>query len=750
MSQWPHIALALSVLVIGTAISVGLFRADRQAQADLEIEIFERQSALISAEFSTRLERINALVVASWLILDRHARVGETITAETWAATTNRFIDAFPDVSRFALQDNVTHARRESWLAEVSAEYGYPVVIYNLTNPSIGLTNYNQSAYWPVRYPTLSHGSLAPGGDLFTRADRREAVFAAVAAETPIATGVVELVEGLSTIAIMGALDGGRRGTMNWFFDRSAFETESDTIVYDIFFSPLGTTEMEMVTTNRDALGDAVGRTITQTISKLNSNWTIRLIASEKFEESVSSNSHLVVFFVLLCSSVVFSALIMMLACQDYTANQRRRRFEAREHELQASAYRAALQRTGHELKNPLHGLRGVLQSVFAKADEERQCQDLRAAIGATDLMVRVLDDMSIVQVSRGGKMSINKIDISPACLMRDLARQCAGFIQRKLVFQYAIGPNLPETVIADGVRLKQIIGNAIDNGGRYTQNGLVRLGVWRSHNYLVFVVDSSSNLKCTEDEAFDHIQRKDDPVVRQFLKTLPTDITGTYPGISTWVTVSRATDHSTDVGHAVRGLGVGLPLTARICAVLGLVAGLDRISSHLTRFYVALPIDGTESKQNPPDEASQTLTFQPETPIYAVVDDDKLALRATLDYFDALGLKTQAFTSQAEFGQVENASKFSAIFLDIILLDGDGRDICRHLKSTLTNCPRIIAMTGLDDISDMKSVGFDGILRKAFSDSQITYVLAVENPREFKDSRDLGKTQLGPLSEEI
>jgi len=107
--------------------------------------------------------------------------------------------------------------------------------------------------------------------------------------------------------------------------------------------------------------------------------------------------------------------------------------------------------------------------------------------------------------------------------------------------------------------------------------------------------------------------------------------------------------------------------------------------------------------------------------PRVMVVDDDEQYVRALEEYFKTCheGIEFEKAFDGFEAGHKVNVFNPSIIFLDFLMPNLNGIEVCRYLKNTIsTKHIRIVGMTGLnpDSISkEFKAAGAESLLAKPF-----------------------------------
>ncbi|MEX1056522.1 MAG: ATP-binding protein, partial [Natronospirillum sp.] len=133
-----------------------------------------------------------------------------------------------------------------------------------------------------------------------------------------------------------------------------------------------------------------------------------------------------------------------------------------------------------HELRTPLNGIVGsasLLRRTYREAVDTASQLDL--IIHSADAMNRLVED--ILDLSKIANNSL-RITLAP-CQLKSTIRDVATLLgdaaaQKNLVYKVDISPNVPEELIADETRIRQILLNLISNAVKFTDAGTVSLQV--------------------------------------------------------------------------------------------------------------------------------------------------------------------------------------------------------------------------------------------------------------------------------
>jgi two-component system OmpR family sensor kinase len=125
-----------------------------------------------------------------------------------------------------------------------------------------------------------------------------------------------------------------------------------------------------------------------------------------------------------------------------------------------------------HELRTPLANLRAELELALRKA---RTPEELRTALGSateeTDRLIRLAEDLLVLARAEEGRLPVRREDVDVVELVRETVGTFSG---RASELGISLQPSGAEGVRArlDKVRMRQAVGNLIDNAMRHTPPG--------------------------------------------------------------------------------------------------------------------------------------------------------------------------------------------------------------------------------------------------------------------------------------
>jgi len=132
-----------------------------------------------------------------------------------------------------------------------------------------------------------------------------------------------------------------------------------------------------------------------------------------------------------------------------------------------------------HEVRTPFHGLMGMLSILRETGLSPRQLDYLRTATESADHLLAILNDILDMSQLETGRMAISPAAIELRGMLRDvetLMRPQAN--AKSLALHIEADPGLPECIVGDPTRIKQILFNLLSNAIKFSDRGVVMLDV--------------------------------------------------------------------------------------------------------------------------------------------------------------------------------------------------------------------------------------------------------------------------------
>ncbi len=347
-----------------------------------------------------------------------------------------------------------------------------------------------------------------------------------------------------------------------------------------------------------------------------------------------------------------------------------------------------------HEIRTPMNAVLGfaeLLQSQIADKKMKGYLDSIRA--GGKSLLTLINDILDLSRIE-AGKMELN---VEPVNL-KDLIHEIEAIFslkmsQKGLEFIVDMGADIPDVLMLDEVRLRQILFNIIGNAVKFTENGYIRLRVRR--------------FGTTHDDA-----------VRLAIAVEDTGVGISEDSLALVFEAFR--QQSGQSAKQYGGSGLGLTITKRLVEMMGGTISVRSRVNEGAAFEILL--NGVAVADGPAKKSDARAAFSMEdvrfdpAAVLAVddIETNRLLIRA---FLDGAGLRVM----EAENGE-KAIEKMESETPDLVLMDirmplMDGFAATRIIKNNerLKHVP-VIALTASGMKEDQEKImqsGFDGFLIK-------------------------------------
>jgi signal transduction histidine kinase len=347
-----------------------------------------------------------------------------------------------------------------------------------------------------------------------------------------------------------------------------------------------------------------------------------------------------------------------------------------------------------HELRNPLSPIVTGLDLIKSYGIQHDGLNQIREIMDRqVSHLIRLIDDLlDMARISSG------KINLQLGCVnLADVVKQAIASVDSLITrSKHTLTVNAapePLLVVADTVRLTQVISNLLNNAVRYTSNGgRIELS-W--------------------------LQEGADAVIR---------VGDNGKGISTHM-LDRIFDRFVQEeshGHT-RGLGLGLTLVRHLVSMHGgVVQAFSEGPGKGSEFVVRIPLaEGRVEADRQP-----TLAVAPDAaPLSIVLIEDEADIRVSVKaLLESWGHKVRTATNGEHGKRLIFQYKPDAAIIDIAMPGIDGYSVARHVRARSEHKHmRLIAMTGFGRDQDRQrsfQAGFDNHITKPARPEDLQWAL--------------------------
>jgi signal transduction histidine kinase/CheY-like chemotaxis protein/ABC-type amino acid transport substrate-binding protein len=366
------------------------------------------------------------------------------------------------------------------------------------------------------------------------------------------------------------------------------------------------------------------------------------------------------------------------------------------EAEHASSAKGTFLASMSHEIRTPLNAILGYSQILLREktlAPESRREIEIINSSGEhlLDLINEILD-MSKIEA---GKIEIINESFSLSGVIKQIENLFSAKTEKKgIEFIVKTDDDIPDFIIADKSKLKQILINLTGNAVKFTDKGSVKINISLSEN------DSEILIFCIKDTG--------KGIAKEHLESIFAPFEQTVDG--------------KDRG----GTGLGLSISRKYANLMGGDISLESIPGIGSSFTLSTPfkksdieiIDETDSDRKVIGIQSRV------TPRILIVDDREVNRDILVRMLEPLGFNVHEASGGIEALDLIKSWKPDLVLLDLIMPDLDGREVIKTIKADpLLKSIKIIVITAsVLDIAreEILNLGADAFIRKPFRETVV------------------------------
>ena len=208
--------------------------------------------------------------------------------------------------------------------------------------------------------------------------------------------------------------------------------------------------------------------------------------------------------FILLCILVyVFQGIVISMTChitagllgyvilglsnyyrirEQHAGEQKQREKAEKEREAAEAASRAKsnfLANMSHEIRTPMNAILGFAELLGKEIHEPRHRQYLAAIRAGSRSLLSLINDILDLSKIESGKFTLEPVPVDLRLILTEMDLIFSQKTAEKgLGFYTAIDPDIPENLIIDEIRIRQILMNLIGNAVKFTDTGHVKVAV--------------------------------------------------------------------------------------------------------------------------------------------------------------------------------------------------------------------------------------------------------------------------------